>query len=103
MAFVTTVFARPNGSGKTTLATAMRERLAQTAIFPDTYNRLADLEADVLVTHEAPGCHRHGFDWIFSPEPWESAGSSTATITSTTRQRWTTGSRSSALAARSRW
>lgn len=62
MAFVTTVFARPNGSGKTALATAMRERLAHTAIFPDTYNRLAVLEADVLVTHEAPGCHRHGFE-----------------------------------------
>lgn len=30
-------------------------------IYPDVLDRLADLRADVLVTHEAPGYHRHGF------------------------------------------
>lgn len=30
-------------------------------IYPEDVDRLADLHADVLVTHEAPGYHRHGF------------------------------------------
>ena len=34
----------------------------QSSIFPDTVRKLAKLRADVLVTHEAPGCHPHGFD-----------------------------------------
>ena len=29
-------------------------------IYPDEIDRLADLRADVLITHEAPGYHRHG-------------------------------------------
>ncbi len=33
-------------------------------IFPDTYDALADLRADILVTHEAPSCHRYGFQTI---------------------------------------
>lgn len=32
------------------------------AIWYEDYEKLADLEADILVTHEAPSCHRHGFD-----------------------------------------
>lgn len=32
------------------------------AIWYEDYERLADLKADVLVTHEAPSCHRHGFE-----------------------------------------
>ncbi|NVO04739.1 MAG: metallophosphoesterase [Rhodoferax sp.] len=32
------------------------------AIYPDVYDRLAKLRADILVTHEAPGCHQHGFE-----------------------------------------
>lgn len=30
-------------------------------IFPDAYHALADQRADILVTHEAPSCHPHGF------------------------------------------
>ncbi|MFN5542974.1 MAG: metallophosphoesterase [Betaproteobacteria bacterium] len=33
-------------------------------IFPDVYDALAMLRADVLVVHEAPSCHPHGFDAI---------------------------------------
>lgn len=32
------------------------------SIFPDEYDRLSQLHADVLVTHEAPSVHPHGFD-----------------------------------------
>ena len=31
------------------------------SIFPETFESLAAHSADVLVTHEAPSCHRHGF------------------------------------------
>ena len=34
------------------------------SIFPDDVARLADQRFDVLVTHEAPSCHRHGFTAI---------------------------------------
>jgi predicted phosphodiesterase len=34
------------------------------SIFPEDYDMLADLRADVLVTHEAPSCHRYGFQEI---------------------------------------
>lgn len=37
-------------------------RRHRTSIFPEDYERLADQRADVLVTHEAPSCHRHGFE-----------------------------------------
>lgn len=33
-------------------------------IFPDTYDEMADQKADILVTHEAPSCHPHGFKSI---------------------------------------
>ncbi len=33
-------------------------------IHPETIDQLAALEADVLVTHEAPSCHPHGFEVI---------------------------------------
>lgn len=33
----------------------------QSAIWPDEYATLKKLKADILVTHEAPRCHRHGF------------------------------------------
>ena len=33
----------------------------RSTIFPDTFDRLADLKADILVLHEAPSCHRYGF------------------------------------------
>jgi predicted phosphodiesterase len=33
----------------------------RTTIYPEDLDRLAGLEADVLVCHEAPGCHPHGF------------------------------------------
>jgi predicted phosphodiesterase len=34
---------------------------ARDAIFPEDVKALRGLRADVLVTHEAPTCHRHGF------------------------------------------
>lgn len=37
---------------------------ARGAIWPEDYERLADLRADILVTHEAPTTHRHGFEEI---------------------------------------
>jgi len=33
----------------------------RSAIFPEDYFNLAAQQADVLVTHEAPSCHPHGF------------------------------------------
>lgn len=33
-------------------------------IFPEAYDALADQHADILVTHEAPSCHPHGFEAI---------------------------------------
>ena len=41
-----------------------QRRTHMSTIFPDVYNALSDLSADVLVTHEAPSCHRHGFEAI---------------------------------------
>lgn len=34
------------------------------AIWPDEFEALKTLKADILVTHEAPGSHRHGFHVI---------------------------------------
>ena len=34
------------------------------SIFSADYERLADMKADILVTHEAPSCHPHGFKEI---------------------------------------
>jgi predicted MPP superfamily phosphohydrolase len=34
------------------------------AIYPDDLENLAKLRADILVTHEAPSCHKYGFDAI---------------------------------------
>ena len=34
------------------------------AIWYDEFEVLKTLKADILVTHEAPGSHRHGFDVI---------------------------------------
>jgi Icc-related predicted phosphoesterase len=34
------------------------------AIYPDDVAALSRLRADILVTHEAPSCHPHGFDLI---------------------------------------
>ncbi len=39
-------------------------RKLHSSIFPDDYCRLVGLRADILVTHEAPSCHPHGFDAI---------------------------------------
>ena len=40
---------------------AGRPRKHWSSIYPDELDRLADLRADVLITHEAPGYHRDGF------------------------------------------
>lgn len=37
---------------------------ARCAIWREDYDRLARLRADILVTHEAPGCHPYGFSAI---------------------------------------
>ena len=37
-------------------------RKHHSTIFPETYQKLAELRADILVTHEAPSVHRYGFD-----------------------------------------
>lgn len=36
----------------------------ESTIFPEVYDRLAGERADILVCHEAPSCHKHGFDAI---------------------------------------
>lgn len=36
----------------------------QCAIWHDEFHELAQLKADILVTHEAPGSHKHGFSVI---------------------------------------
>jgi predicted phosphodiesterase len=33
-------------------------------IFPEDFDRLAGLRCDILVSHEAPSCHEHGFSAI---------------------------------------
>lgn len=39
-------------------------RVHWSSIYPDVFNALADLQADVLVTHEAPGYHYRGFELL---------------------------------------
>lgn len=39
-------------------------RKMQKAIWPEDYWHLADQNCDILITHEAPSSHRHGFDVI---------------------------------------
>ena len=46
----------------TILATQVRTQ--HSTIFPDVYDRLSLLGADVLVTHEASSCHKYGFEAI---------------------------------------
>lgn len=41
-----------------------QERKHRSTIFPDVVNKLGQQEADVLITHEAPSCHRRGFHSI---------------------------------------
>lgn len=36
----------------------------RSTIFPDEYFQLAGQRADILITHEAPSCHPHGFEAI---------------------------------------
>lgn len=38
--------------------------ISQSFIYPDDYFATAMLSAEILVTHEAPTCHRHGFEEI---------------------------------------
>lgn len=40
------------------------QRKHWSSIYPDEFDRLSCLRADMLVTHEAPGYHRHGFDLL---------------------------------------
>jgi hypothetical protein len=39
-------------------------RRHRSSIFPATYEALQQCKADILVTHEAAGCHKKGFDAI---------------------------------------
>ena len=56
------------------------------AIFPEDFDALWSCRADVLVTHEAPSCHQHGFAVIdelasaMGAFPWSSTGIITPTI-----------------------
>lgn len=43
------------------VGTSKRARVASSGIFPDVVAELSRQQADVLVTHEAPGCCRDGF------------------------------------------
>jgi len=36
----------------------------RSTIYPEDVDKLANMSADVLVSHEAPSCHRHGFSEI---------------------------------------
>lgn len=47
--------------GKLNLWRGGLPRRQRTTIFPSLYRNLSRMHADVLVTHEAPGCHRKGF------------------------------------------
>jgi len=40
----------------------MQHRKHWSSIYPDVVDRLANMRADVLVTHEAPGYHPYGFE-----------------------------------------
>lgn len=40
------------------------ERAMRCAIFPEDFDAVALLEADILLTHEAPSVHRYGFEEI---------------------------------------
>lgn len=51
--------AHPNSKWRGGLPLGLRA-----TIFPEDYEALADLRADILVTHEAPSCHRYGFEEI---------------------------------------
>jgi len=41
-----------------------RARKHRSTIFPDEYFKLVGQSAEILVTHEAPSCHPHGFEAI---------------------------------------
>lgn len=41
-----------------------RKRTHRSSIFPETYDRLANQHADLLIAHEAPSCHPHGYEEI---------------------------------------
>ena len=51
-------------SPKTNLWRGGLPRRHRSSIFPATYEVLSQCKADVLVTHEAAGCHKKGFDAI---------------------------------------
>lgn len=50
--------------GELDVVLATQARTNQSTIFTDVYDHLSLLEADVLVVHEAPSCHPHGFEAI---------------------------------------
>lgn len=47
-----------------TVIAGKRMRKHRTSIFPGPYATLASQRADVLIVHEAPSCHPHGFQAI---------------------------------------
>ena len=51
-------------SPKTNLWRGGLPRRHRSSIFPATYEALQQCKADILVTHEAAGCHKKGFDAI---------------------------------------
>ena len=55
-------YARHGGKGN--LWRGGLTRTHRSTIFPIDYASLASQKADILVTHEAPSCHPHGFSAI---------------------------------------
>jgi hypothetical protein len=51
-------------AGKGNLWRGGLPRKHRSSIFPIEYQRLMDEEAEILITHEAPSCHPHGFGAI---------------------------------------
>lgn len=52
------------GHGDISTLEKNRQRTHRSSIFQNTYYQLALEHAEILVTHEAPSCHPHGFEAI---------------------------------------
>ncbi len=52
------------GRATSDIVVMTQARTHQSTVFPDVYDRLSLEQADVLVTHEAPSSHPHGFEAI---------------------------------------
>ena len=72
----------PDAAKATFGAGACHSLTHRSTIFPDDYERLLKQRADILVTHEAPSAHPHGFAAIdLLPAAWVCKRLSVATTT----------------------